>query len=91
MSEEKKETKTNRVLEMLEDGKLIDKTIEAFSESMEDPMSKEQKVAMKKYATDMSEKWSEAILKFEKAIQDPDVRESLEKKLKNLKRPNPEE
>jgi hypothetical protein len=91
MSEEKKDTKTNRVLEVLEGGKLIDKTIEAFSESMDSPMSEEQKIAMRKYATDMSQKWSEAILKFEKAIQDPDVRETVEKKLKNLKRTNPEE
>jgi Tfp pilus assembly ATPase PilU len=90
MSKEEKK-KTNRVLEVLENGELINRTIEAFSTSMEKPMTEEQKEAMKKYATDMSEKWSEAILKFEKAIQDPAVQESLEKKLKNIKRTTSED
>ena len=91
MSEENKKDQpnknnVNRVLEILEGGELIDKTIESFSEGMESPMSDEQKQAMKKYAVDMSEKWHDAILKFEKAIQDPKVQEILEKKLKNLKK-----
>jgi hypothetical protein len=90
MSKEEKK-KTNRVLEVLENGELINRTIEAFSTSMEKPMTEEQKEAMKKYATDMSEKWSEAILKFVKAIQDPAVQESLEKKLKNIKRTTSED
>ena len=91
MSEEKKKADINRVLEKLDGGKLIDRTIEAFSTSMETPMTEEQKIAMKKYANDMSEKWNDAILRFEKAIQNPEVRESIEKKLKNLTKNKAEE
>jgi ubiquinone biosynthesis protein UbiJ len=91
MSDKKKKSEKSgvekhkeNILKMIGGMKAVDTYIEGFSQSGEHQLTEQQKQYMRHYAEDFAEKWSETIYKMEQALKNPDVVNSLERKVKAM-------
>ena len=74
------------ILEMIGGMDAINQYIEGFSKNSEHELTEQQKQYMRHYATDFAGKWSETIYKMEQALKNPDVIDSLERKVQASER-----